>query len=83
MHMILTLPSTAEYSPPMHDTEQWLTRAEAAELLQVAPRTVDAYARAGRLPRYYFARAPKRRAPRFRIEDVRALLDVVPEDERP
>lgn len=81
MHMTITLPSTVEYLPPMHDTEQWLTRTEAAKLLEVQPRTVDAYARDGKLPRYYLARSP-RRAPRFRIEDVRALLDVVAEDER-
>lgn len=77
----MTLPSTAAYSPPMPDTERWLTRAEAAEILGVRPRTVDGYARSGRLPRYYVARAPQR-APRFRVEDVHALLDVVPEGER-
>lgn len=76
----MTLLSTTEYVPSMPDTERWLTRAEAAELLQVRPRTVDGYARDGRLPRYYLARSS--RAPRFRLEDVRALLDVVPESDR-
>lgn len=79
MLVTLTLPSTETYSPPMPDTERWLTRGDAAELLQVKPRTIDGYARDGRLPRFYLR---ARRAPRFRIEDVRALLDVIPENEQ-
>lgn len=50
-----------------------MTRSEAAELLRVTPRTIDAYARTGRLRRYYLAGST--RAPRFRIEDVRSLVE--------
>lgn len=60
--------------PDAADTEKWLTRAEAAQLLGVTVRTVDSYVRLGRLPRYDqrgFARKP-----RFRIEDVRALGEI-------
>jgi excisionase family DNA binding protein len=49
-----------------------MTRKEAAELLRVKERTVDAYARSGSLPRYHLAGS---RTPRFRIEDVRALIE--------
>lgn len=48
-----------------------MTRKEAAELLRVRERTVDAYARSGKLPRYHLAGS---RTPRFRIEDVRELI---------
>jgi excisionase family DNA binding protein len=48
-----------------------MTRREAAELLRVKERTVDAYVRSGSLPRYHLAGS---RTPRFRIEDVRGLI---------
>lgn len=55
----------------MEDTERWMTRKEAAELLRIAPRTLDGYVRRGELRRYTLANG---RTPRFRIEDVRALI---------
>jgi excisionase family DNA binding protein len=55
----------------MPSTTRWLTRSEAAERLRVRPRTIDAYARTGKLPRYYLAGST--RAPRFRVEDVDAI----------
>lgn len=69
---------TAEYAPDMTTTsEQWLSRAEAAALISKSTQTIDRYVRDGLLTRY--RTADGRRAPRFRIEDVRPLLDVVPE----
>lgn len=59
----------------MPDTEKWMTRAEVAEFLRVPTRTVDAYARDRLLPRFYLApRGQQSKSPRFRIEDVRALV---------
>jgi predicted site-specific integrase-resolvase len=55
----------------MTDTERWVTRVQAAELLSIAPRTIDTYVRDGRLPRFHLTGS---RTPRFRIEDVRALV---------
>ena len=49
-----------------------MTRAEAAELLRVGVRVIDAYAREGKLPRYQLAGS---RTPRYRIEDVRQLIE--------
>jgi excisionase family DNA binding protein len=57
----------------MPSTTRWLTRSEAAERLRVKPRTIDTYARTGKLPRYYLAGST--RAPRFRAEDVDALVE--------
>lgn len=52
-----------------------MTRTEAAEFLRVTPRTVDAYVRDKLLPRYRLAGTPQQeRSPRFRVEDVRALV---------
>lgn len=68
------------YDPAMPDTERWMTRAEAADLLRITPRQLDAYVRAGKLARYYLPRAVDDRgrnarpSPRFRIEDVNALI---------
>lgn len=53
------------------ETERWMTRQEAADELRVTPRRIDAYVRDGALPRYHLAGT---RTPRFRIEDVRALI---------
>lgn len=65
----------------MPETKRWLTRRQAADLLGISPRQIDAYADAGKLARYYLptprtsaARVP-RPAPRFRIEDVHALVE--------
>jgi excisionase family DNA binding protein len=55
----------------MTETERWMTRAEAAELLRIAPRTLDSYVRNGSLPRYVLGSG---RTPRYRIEDVRKLV---------
>lgn len=55
----------------MVETEKLMTREEAAEFLRVHPRTIDTYVRDGRLPRH---RIVGTRSPRFRIEDVRALV---------
>lgn len=55
----------------MTETEQWMTRAEAAQFLRIAPRTLDAYVRNGSLPRFHLTGS---RTPRFRIEDVRKLV---------
>lgn len=67
--------TSLEYAPPVVDTEKWLTRAEAAQILGVSPQTVDKRANEGQLPRY---RVTGGRAVRFRIEDVRALLQLEP-----
>lgn len=55
----------------MVETEKWLTREEAANLLSVHPRTIDKLVRDQVLQRY---RISGTRSPRFRIEDVRALV---------
>jgi len=55
----------------MVETEKWLSREEAAKVLDVHMRTIDRLVRDGRLPRYRIAGT---RSPRFRIEDVRALV---------
>ena len=70
---------TTPYSAAMASTARWLTRTEAAERLRVNPRTIDAWARSGRLPRYYLAGST--RAPRFRVEDVDALAEVRAKEE--
>lgn len=62
---------TLTYSPPMAETQRWMTRAEAADHLRVTTRTVDAYVRTGRLRKYTLADS---RTPRFRFEDVNALV---------
>lgn len=64
------MPSTLEYAPLVVETEKWLTRADAAQLLGVSTQTVDRHANDGDLTRYRVGA----RAVRFRIEDVRALL---------
>lgn len=56
----------------MPSTARWLTRTEAAERLRVKPGTVDAWAREGKLPRYFPGKT--RRFARYRIEDVDAYL---------
>lgn len=73
------LMDTPPYSAAMPSTARWLTRSEAADRLRVRPRTIDAWAREGRLPRYYLAGST--RAPRFRVEDVDALAEVRAKDE--
>jgi len=73
---MLMNPTTA-YDPAVPDaadTEKWLNRAEAAQLLGVSVRTVDGYVRDGRLPRYDLRGFTRK--PRFRIEDVRALSEI-------
>lgn len=62
---------TQEYAATVVDSEKWMTRADVATFLRVTTQTVDRHAREGRLPRYKIAGS---RTPRFRIEDVRALL---------
>jgi excisionase family DNA binding protein len=54
----------------MVETEKWLTRKEAAAVLNVHVRTLDKIVRKGVLQRYHLAGT--RRA-QFRIEDVRGL----------
>lgn len=66
-----TLELTTQYGADMPSTERWMTRRDAAELLKVKERTIDAWAREGRLPRYYLAGS--KRTPRFRVEDLHAL----------
>lgn len=56
----------------------WFTREEAAGYLRVRPKTIDERARAGALPRY---RAVGTGYPRFRREDLDALMVLVPSDE--
>jgi len=70
----------ATYDPAVPETKKWLTRRQAADLLGISPRQLDAYAETGKLPRYYLppvrstaGRTP-RPSPRFRIEDVHALV---------
>jgi len=65
----------APYASPMTESEQWLSRTEAAELLRVSPVTVDRYARQEQgsplhLPRYRSAVGRFR----YRVEDVRDLI---------
>jgi hypothetical protein len=72
---------TLAYDPSVPKSKQWLTRRQAADLLGISLRQLDAYADAGKLARYYLppvrppapGRTP-RPAPRFRIEDVNALV---------
>jgi hypothetical protein len=81
--MTLTLD---HYAAGMTDSRHWLGRVEAAELLDVAPQTVDRYARLPQdnplhLPRY---RTGNKR-PRYRVEDVEELIrrrDAVQPDTR-
>jgi excisionase family DNA binding protein len=54
----------------MVDSEQWLSREEAAREIGVHVRTIDRLVREGHLKRYRIAGT---RYARFRIEDVRAL----------
>lgn len=72
---------TPAYDPPVPKSKQWLSRRQAADLLGISLRQLDAYADAGKLARYYLppvrptvGRTP-RPTPRFRIEDVNALLE--------
>lgn len=51
-------------------TAQYVTRTEAARLLQVHPRTLDRYVTAGKLQRYY---TPGDK-PRFLREEVMRLI---------
>ena len=53
-----------------------MTRSKAAEHLQVHINTIDNYARSGMLPRYYLpsANGGDDESPRFRIEDLEAIL---------
>jgi hypothetical protein len=74
-------PTRTAYDPAVPETKRWLTRRQAADLLGISPRQLDAYAETGKLPRYYLppvrptaGRTP-RPSPRFRIEDVHALVD--------
>jgi excisionase family DNA binding protein len=53
------------------ETERWVTRDEAASMLRLSRGVIDRLAREGKLSRYRVAGV---RAPRFRIEDVRALI---------
>lgn len=50
---------------------QWLTQQQAADRLQVHVRTVERHRASGRLPTY---RATPGGAPRFRVQDVDALM---------
>jgi excisionase family DNA binding protein len=53
-------------------TENYLTRIEAASILNVTPHTVDRWAKAGHLTVYRIP--PVNRGVRFKREDVEALL---------
>lgn len=55
-------------------TSPWLTKAEAAEHMRVSPRTIDAWAEAGRITRH---RVEGLQSVRFRRDELDALL--VPE----
>jgi len=55
----------------MVETEKWLSREEAAAMLDVHVRTIDRLVRQGHLKRYKIR--GMRRA-QFRIEDVRDLV---------
>jgi excisionase family DNA binding protein len=55
----------------MVDTERWLSREEAATMLGVHVRTLDRLVREKVLARHHIQST---RIPRFRIEDVRALI---------
>lgn len=68
----MTHPEAPRSTTPPTTSRQWLTRAEAATRLRIAPGTLDAHARNGHLRRYYPPGGAG--APRFRIEDVDALL---------
>jgi excisionase family DNA binding protein len=50
---------------------EWLNREEAARALKVHVRTLDRLVRDGHLPRHHVTGT---RSPRFRTEDVRALI---------
>ena len=69
------------YPADVPKTERWLTRRQAADLLGISARQIDAYAETGKLPRYYLPPvrptrgATPRPTPRFRIEDVHALVE--------
>lgn len=39
--------TSLDYAPPMSESEAWITRAEAAEILGVREQTVDRYVKAG------------------------------------
>lgn len=62
---------TALLEAPPVTQDEWLTRAEAAELLRVNPRTIDRWARRGLLQRHYLGDSP--RLVRFRAGEVREL----------
>lgn len=53
-----------------------MTRQRAAEHLQVHINTIDGFAKRGMLPRYYLPSASGTEdvSPRFRIEDLEAIL---------
>jgi excisionase family DNA binding protein len=53
----------------------WLTKAEAGELMRVSPRTIDAWAEAGRITRH---RVAGLQSVRFARAELEALL--VPEE---
>jgi excisionase family DNA binding protein len=69
----MTVQTPTDYAPAMAEveTERWVTRDEAADVLRVSKGLVDKLVRDKKLPRY---RVVGVRAPRFRIEDVRALI---------
>ena len=54
-----------------NESQQWLTRAQAAQRLGVTPQTIDNYVRRGELERFKLA---GQRLTRFRVQDVDALF---------
>ena len=64
-----------DYGPSMTESRRWLTRTEAANMLDGTTQTVDRYARERRLARYRDGRGRTQ----YRIEDVEALLQVLTE----
>jgi excisionase family DNA binding protein len=58
----------------------WLTKAEAAEYMRCSPRTIDAWANAGRITRH---RVAGLQSVRFRRDELDSLAEPVPAGTEP
>lgn len=52
---------------------RWMTRQEAADHARVDPKTIDRWAREGKLRRY---KATGHGTPRFKMSDVDAVMEL-------